>query len=123
MNLLTYGTLRPGSAETVTLFGYRMFDMGWYPAIIKGNPEDKVVCERVPIKDADHLQSLDAYEGYNEKFPSQSLYTREMIGNDYIYIYNRDIDKGSKTEVVNGDWLAYKQAGAGSNSQLMGVHN
>ena len=102
--LLTYGTLRPNRGNTVNLSGYRMFDMGAYPAIKKGRTNDKVVCERIVVKDEDHLASLDSYEGCNGN-TNRCLYHRVQVGEDWVYVYNQDIDEDFDTEVISGDWL------------------
>ena len=118
--LLAYGTLRPNKGNTVTLFGYRMFSMGWYPAIVKGEPEDKVICERIEIQDEAHLSSLDMYEGCHGN-TENCLYHRVKVGNDWVYVYNDDIDEDFDEEVTSGDWLDFKGQESGSNSRLAEV--
>lgn len=114
--VLVYGTLRPGNTEPVTITGFSMFDLGWFPGI-RPDPKGSVVCERVPVKDDQHLAQLDRYEGHYPDDPKASLYLRETIGDDYIYVYNGDPHEDRL--VVGGDWLAYKGEVAGSNAKLV----
>lgn len=127
-SLLVYGTLRPNRGETITLSGYKMYDLGWYPGVVKtGNPDDKVVCERVEVKDESHLATLDAYEGCNGNTPG-CLYHRVNLYEDqmeldptWIYLYNKFIDKDFEPEVESGDWLGYRGESSGTNAKLMEV--
>ena len=80
----------------------------------------EIICERVKVKDEDHLASLDAYEGCNGN-TDRCLYHRVQAGDDWVYVSNHDIDERRKVEVTSGDWLEYKNQGAGSNSQLTEV--
>lgn len=116
--LLVYGTLRPNNKESdvVLLKGYAIHDLGWYPGVVKtDNPEDSVVCERITVKDQDHLNDLDSYEGCHGNTP-QCLYHREKVGDDWIYLYNGSVE--GRPEVEDGDWLGYRDEQEGSNASL-----
>ncbi|QDP56973.1 MAG: hypothetical protein Unbinned2691contig1000_47 [Prokaryotic dsDNA virus sp.] len=111
---LVYGTLRPGNGERVTVSGFKMFNIGWFPGIVRGDGE--IVCERVEVKDDEHLASLDRYEGYSEENPESSLYTRQLHGDDFIYVYNCSVNED--TEVEGGDWLEFTGETRGRNAHL-----
>lgn len=114
--LLVYGTLRPNRGETVVLGGYKMHTLGRFPGVVcTAKAGDRVVCERIQIKDEAHLAALDAYEGCNGNTPS-CLYHRSKNGDDWIYLYNGPLE--DYPEVPDGDWLAFKGQSVGSNAQL-----
>lgn len=84
--LFVYGTLKRGccnheqmAGQTFvgaarTLPGYRLYDLGGYPAIVS-HPEDRDgVVGEVWSVDADALRQLDYFEGVHE-----GLYRREPI--------------------------------------------
>jgi gamma-glutamylcyclotransferase (GGCT)/AIG2-like uncharacterized protein YtfP len=111
--LYVYGTLRPGKAETVEIPG-KLYDLGWYPgARIAWDGKDcesKITCERIEVAD---WGPVDAYEGYNPKFPDDSLYIRRPYLDGFIYEYNRELNE--KRVVNSGDWLNYTQTERGRN--------
>ena len=111
--VLTYGTLRPFLGEDVVLVPGRLYDLGWYPGIEldsgEGECEDWVVCERITVSD-ERLEQLDNYEGVNSGGHGYGLYSRERIGEDWIYVYRNygaeEPFKGT-TLIEGGDWLKY----------------
>lgn len=114
--LLVYGTLRPGGEQSITLSGYRMYDLGWYPGIVHtGNDEDTIVCERIEVQNQSHLDDLDRYEGCDGNTKT-CLYHRVKEGGDWLYVYNGYLH--NRIVVPDGDWLAYTGHDEGSNSQL-----
>lgn len=114
--ILVYGTLRPGKEETVEVEGFKMYDLGWFPGVRRGDSTDKIVCERISVKDDEHLAQLDRYEGYREEDPMTSLYVREKVGDDFIYVFNSEPNEDHVVE--GGDWLAYRNEAKGRNAQL-----
>lgn len=98
-----YGTLRPGSDETVEVPG-TLYNLGWFPGIdltdTSGGP---VTCEVLEVDD-ERLASLDRYEGYYEDDLEGSLYLRVPYNGGWIYTYNRSFD--SFKVIEGGDWLA-----------------
>jgi gamma-glutamylcyclotransferase (GGCT)/AIG2-like uncharacterized protein YtfP len=112
---LVYGTLRPGLGETVEVEGFQMFNLGWFPGVCRG--DGKITCERIEILDDAHLAVLDGYEGYREEAPEVSLYIRERVGDDFIYVYNGEppLDRLIKS----GDWLEFTGDEKGQNCHLI----
>lgn len=120
--LLVYGTLRPGNAEAVSISGWRMYDLGWYPGVVKSDdPDDVVIGEIVPVKSDEHLADIDRYEGCQDNSPD-SLYHRVNLSNKedeplWLYVYNGPLNNCPR--VYSGDWLDHKSHDEGSNSQLI----
>ena len=115
MTALVYGTLRPGNTETVEVEGFDMYDLGWFPGIVRGN--GTITCERIEVRDDDHLAQLDRYEGYREGDELGSLYIREKVGDDFIYVFNRG-ELNEDNKISNGDWLEHRKEATGQNSHL-----
>lgn len=105
----TYGTLRPGEAGTVQIPG-TLYDLGWFPGIILGG-ESFVTCEPIEVDD---IEAVDAYEGYNPRFTTESLYIRRPILDGWIYEYNQEFNH--KRLVACGDWLIHTQTERGRNA-------
>lgn len=111
--LAVYGTLRYGGRanqklngckylRTENLHGFKMFNLGWFPGVVKSNPQDIIVIDvfSIPEESAQEIiADLDLYEGEG------SLYNRievQLIGGEsaYMYVYN-----GTSSNVVSsGDW-------------------
>ncbi len=117
--VLVYGTLRPFTNEDVVLIPGRLYDLGWYPGIeLSSDPELEpdeghgyVVCERITVTD-ERLEQLDNYEGVNSGGHGYGLYSRERIGDDFIYVYRNYGDEEpfkNATLIESGDWLKYSQ--------------
>jgi gamma-glutamylcyclotransferase (GGCT)/AIG2-like uncharacterized protein YtfP len=103
--VLVYGTLRPFTNTDVVYIPGQLYDLGWYPGIKLGG-EGCVVCERITATE-ERLQQLDAYEGYHPNNPDRSLYLREKVGEDWIYVYHgygRDNPFEGRTPIESGDW-------------------
>lgn len=120
--LYVYGTLRPGKEEnSFRLYGFKMFDLGWFPGIIRTNnvdPDDFVVVESTKVTDG-QLDVIDSYEGYNPHDPARSLYLRKRIMDGWIYVYNRPINSETDFEVPGGDWLEYRKTGSGGAEHMI----
>jgi len=111
INILVYGTLRKGGTlhhimehigakliKVKTILGFEMYNMGWYPAVIK--KENSIIeVEEYQIKN-DDLKILDRVEGY------PNLYQRCNVDNDHTLIYYfEDSSKVEERElIVNGKW-------------------
>lgn len=120
--VLVYGTLRTGGqTETVTIRGYKMFDLGWYPGVIySGNIDDSIVCELHEVDD-ETLKDLDDFEGYYKDDLDNSLYLRRNYGlsttDCELYVYNRQVREHPR--ILSGDWLEHRGESAGSNSHRL----
>lgn len=122
MNLFTYGTLRPKDSLAIELSGYKMFDLGWFPGVIKSDdPQDTIWGSVVPIKDDDHLAALDAYEGCCGNTPNCFYHRINVNHSDddplYLYVFNESVENSPR--VHSGDWLDYKEHAQGVNAHLM----
>lgn len=108
--IYVYGTLRPGTGETVDVPGL-LYDLGWFPgaqSLLDYGPDydgPTFKCEVIEVDDKE-LRRLDYYEGYNPDNPYASLYVRKPYLDGYIYIYNGSF--GGRTRIESGDWLSYK---------------
>ena len=106
--IYSYGTLRPGSDDTVLIDG-SLYDLGWFPGIKLGEP-GKVVCEKITVND---ISQTDAYEGYNPRYPDESLYIRKPFKDGWIYEYNGRVNPIKL--IQSGDWLDYTREKRGVN--------
>jgi len=125
--IFVYGTLRPGTGETVRIPGI-MFDLGWYPGVVAVNDphwrdaefaslRPMFTAEIIEVDDAE-LARLDDYEGYRPGDNENSLYRRIHYEDGFLYEYNRSV--GNRPRVSSGDWLAYTQQKEGCNA---GIHS
>lgn len=120
-HVLVYGTLRCGGAsELVKVPGFKMYDLGWFPGIRPGGPDDFILAERHEIVDDAHEMDLDSLEGWHEESPQTSLYLKEQYNGDVIYVYNGEV--AEEQRIMDGDWLRYMKQEKGSNSSLMFRH-
>ena len=109
--LFVYGTLKSGAAPPEVAGAMRglrslgtgtvrgtLYDLGKYPGLqLYGT--DEICGEVLEFRDPSILKSLDAYEGYDAKKPSQSLFVRKqcqvrLTDKDrdllcWVYEYNR----------------------------------
>jgi gamma-glutamylcyclotransferase (GGCT)/AIG2-like uncharacterized protein YtfP len=121
--VFVYGTLRPGFKENEVRLKGCLYDLGWYPGVLRREDDTDnatFLAEKVVVDD-DTLNTLDRYEGYDPARPENSLYTRVMVnegGNEgWLYVYN-----GSppvETFLVDGDWLAHTGEECGSSRHLL----
>lgn len=117
--VFVYGSLRQGMGNhymmegtefigTAVVNGYRLLDVGAFPAVIVG--EGEVVGEVYEVKEAD-LARLDRFEG------CPSLYVREEAiakfhgssecVNVFIYRWNKDASK--LRPIKSGDYVFYRR--------------
>lgn len=112
-----YGTLRPGSTETVQIPG-KLYDLGWFPGMIftpLTDPDDNsVVCERLEVE---NLGNLDRYEGFSLEFPDSSFYIRRSMLDGWIYEFNQKVNPVK--QIFSGDWLDYTQQERGTNAHYL----
>jgi gamma-glutamylcyclotransferase (GGCT)/AIG2-like uncharacterized protein YtfP len=103
-----------------------LYALGWYPGIkFEANSNTTVVevfkLPEAPLLREAILRDLDNYEGYNERNPQGSLFTRqtalvqfdEPFGReDFCYVYEYNHPTNRAPIVTDGDWLAYNTAPA-----------
>jgi len=115
--VFVYGTLRPGDSPVVPVPGV-IYDLGWFPGLkLDLDSASFINCEVIEVSDAG-LARLDQYEGYDPKWPEDSLYIRQKFEDGFIYVYNNDVS--DRPVVESGDWLEYKNQRSGVNSHLGG---
>ena len=115
MRVFVYGTLRGGDVRshhldgadylgTHAVEGYRLYDLGPYPAVIRA--DGRVVGELYEVATDAHLQLLDEVEGCAHAPP---LYRREEVevaGRPaWIYVYARPLPSEAR-QIGSGDWFA-----------------
>ena len=109
VRLAVYGTLKSthanhsllGKEATVIAQNVRipacsLYEVDWFPGVVKDPDGPGVVCEIVEIP-ARNLGNIDAYEGYVEDNQRHSFFTREVVtlenGEDVLmYFYNRPVE-------------------------------
>ncbi|MGL4861171.1 MAG: gamma-glutamylcyclotransferase family protein [Enterobacteriaceae bacterium] len=113
MRIIVYGTLRreQGNSRWMTnatwlgdhiLQGYELYDLGHYPAAIRG--QGNIYCEVYRIN-APILAELDELKSNSKE------YKRELIdtpyGSAWIYLYQLPLEEEQK--IPSGDWLKRSQ--------------
>lgn len=96
------GTDAKVRAKNVRIPGYSIFNLGWFPGIVKDDNGSGVVVEIVEIPKTRVEHQIDGYEGV------PSLYRREVVklenGTEVqTYIYNRPI-RGTDKLIPSGNW-------------------
>ena len=109
MRVIVYGSLRQkqGNHHWMTysqllgehkLEGYELYDLGFYPAVVKG--DGAIECEVYRINPS-ILTELDELKKNSQD------YVRELIptpyGNAWIYLYKHSVD--GLRQIKSGDWL------------------
>ncbi|MCW5713409.1 MAG: gamma-glutamylcyclotransferase [Bauldia sp.] len=90
----------------------KLFDLGPYPAFLNG--EGLVHGELFEPADATILSDLDAFEEFDPRDTTASLYLREpvsLVGSPleaYVYRYNRPVYGAA--EIASGDWIAHRRS-------------
>lgn len=110
MRLVVYGTLKRGGAlhghmenvkakfiEESSLEGFRMHNMGWYPAIME-HPGSKVKVEVYEIPDESLTSTFDRVEGY------PGLYQRKETNLGMVYYMDRELDELEYPVIEDGNW-------------------
>lgn len=84
-----------------------LVDLTSYPGYLP-NGDTVIKGELLEIKDPKALKGLDAYEGYHEDNPLNSLYIRSVTKTnegDLCYIYNYNCPLQSDRVIGSGDWM------------------
>lgn len=112
IRVFVYGTLRAGESNhhflrgaallgsTRLTSGFRLYDLGPYPAAVKCREIKRALIGEVYEIDKETFSALDELEEYPQE------YTRELIDTDYgqawIYLYRLSVMR--LPEIPNGDW-------------------
>ncbi|MGF1686400.1 gamma-glutamylcyclotransferase [Photobacterium japonica] len=111
MLIFAYGTLRAGESNAQVLTGaqwrgacrlptgYRLFDLGDYPAAVEDSAERGLSGEVYAITSA-HLVALDILEAYPDEYDRVPVMT--PWGEAWIYLYNGSLIGAPLIE--SGDW-------------------
>jgi len=120
VKVAVYGTLRSSHSnhsllgpdakvlqKDLLLPGFTLYNLGWYPGVVRDADGPGVVVEVVEIPVA-VLERLDAYEGYDVDTPETSLFLRERVTlpdgeRVSIYTYN-DVIRDGTSIISDGKW-------------------
>ena len=100
--VFVYGTLMNGESNhhylqnstflgTATINGYQMYDVGWYPAIIKG--DNLIIGELYQVR-KDDMPAIDMLEGEGTLYIKKCERVTDSKGNTtfaFVYVYNEDV--------------------------------
>jgi gamma-glutamylcyclotransferase (GGCT)/AIG2-like uncharacterized protein YtfP len=100
-------------AQDVRLPGASLYELGWFPGMVKDPDGTGVMCEIVEVP-AGSLRHIDLYEGYEENGPDHfNLFVRELVtlenGEEVLtYFYNRPLDRSAYL-ISSGRWEDSKE--------------
>lgn len=95
-------------ARDVRLPGASLYELGWFPGVVKDPNGPGVMCEIVEVP-VDSLRYIDQYEGYDEGGVSHhNLFIREVVELEngdkvLVYFYNKPISADAVL-VPSGRW-------------------
>jgi gamma-glutamylcyclotransferase (GGCT)/AIG2-like uncharacterized protein YtfP len=93
MNHLLAGQTCIGPAETVAR--YRLYQLDWYPAIVRDDSNGLAVQGELWEVDETTLARLDEFEGATDLFARESIAVQHHFGPVQAYFYNRPIPAGT----------------------------
>lgn len=117
-HVLAYGTLRVGEynykvfkpgieviQERVSIPGFRMFNLGLYPTVIRADNEDIIIVDLLKMDDDtfNRIHRMECGAGYHAMEMPLNLNGKNVRG--YIYTMEYSKIKGAD-EIESGDWLA-----------------
>jgi gamma-glutamylcyclotransferase (GGCT)/AIG2-like uncharacterized protein YtfP len=109
MLLFVYGTLKSGQpanhhlsgaklvGPAVTASKYRLYDMGWHPAMVRDDAQGLAVEGEVWDVPADLVPALDEYESVPEGFVRQKIELPAMAGEVQAYLFARPVPRGARS--------------------------
>jgi gamma-glutamylcyclotransferase (GGCT)/AIG2-like uncharacterized protein YtfP len=109
MLLFVYGTLKSGQPANPHLAGatlvgpaktaphFRLFDMGWHPAMVRDDAAGQAVEGEVWDVPAGMISALDEYESVPEGFVRQIIDVPGMNGVVQSYLYVRPVSAGTRS--------------------------
>lgn len=121
MLLSVYGTLKKGFLAHYKLgktklvhvgfhdIGFKMIDLGPYPALIKSKELHPIYLETYEISDETTLQEIDMYEGYPSLYLKETIKLSESIETTLYYLApQRNSFCANKPIVESGCWIKNK---------------
>lgn len=114
MKYAVYGTLRPGNEnhkallknrkgvvllEEKRLYGYEMYNVGGFPAIVRSNKNKYIVVNVFDIDNKIVEMNVDELEGIHLKTP---LYKKIKKDDLFLYVWNRSTEGLKK--IPSGNW-------------------
>lgn len=122
-NVFVYGTLMEGETnhhylenstflDMVTIEGYEMYNVGWYPAIIDG--DGLIIGELYQVPNTD-MPSIDILEGEGSLYIKRCETVTDSKGKSsfaFIYVYNRDYSDLERISAWNGEYVWYVSYGS-----------
>jgi len=109
MLLFVYGTLKSGQpanhhlsgarlvGPAVTAPNYRLFDMGWHPAMVRDDANGVAVEGEVWDVPAGMVPALDEYESVPEGFVRLAIDVPGADGNIQAYLFARPVPSGTRS--------------------------
>ena len=103
MLLFVYGTLKSGQPANHHLTGarcfgpavtapkYRLFDMGWHPALVRDDTTGLAVEGEVWDVGPEKIPTLDEYESVPDGFVRQRIEVPDVAGVVEAYLYSKPI--------------------------------
>lgn len=127
VNVFVYGTLRKGQIRHGVLKGslfigygflkgYDMYNLGSFPAIVKGSG---VVYGEVYSTNEETLKTLDYIEGVDCGLYKRELKTIELESGEvieaFVYVFSRSLSGAAR--IKDGDWLKVFEKERGENER------
>jgi gamma-glutamylcyclotransferase (GGCT)/AIG2-like uncharacterized protein YtfP len=109
MLLFVYGTLKSGQPANHHMAGatfvgpetttpkYRLFDMGWHPAMVRDDVAGLAVEGEVWDVPATMIPALDEYESVPEGFVRQGIEVTGVAGDVQAYVFSRPVSPGTRS--------------------------
>jgi gamma-glutamylcyclotransferase (GGCT)/AIG2-like uncharacterized protein YtfP len=106
MRLFVYGTLKSGQpanhhlstakfvGPAVTAPKFRLFDMGWHPAMVRDDAHGLAVEGEVWDVPADMVPALDEYESVPEGFVRETIEVPGMAEEVQAYLFAGPVPRG-----------------------------
>lgn len=118
--VFVYGTLKNGESNSLLLWssqyigpevieGYRMYDLGVYPAIVKTDNKNEMVGGEVWEISSGTMEVIDKMEGWKGDNNPQNLYNKDVVQTNYgeAFVYSLNIAEHERLNypiIADGNW-------------------